>query len=326
MSSVSEIANRKLWLDSLRGMAMILVVYGHCVSGWTEYFVFTSPIKMPLFFAISGYLFKLRDGNTLEFLKSLFRKIVVPWLVLGLLPFVFIQSPLEVWDRFLGMLSGKIHWFMICLILAECLHFVVHKCLKEEKYLVGLSLMMTTAGYIMHCYGLGKYAMFNTALIVQSFFCLGHLIKVYEAKLSLRASQWLPAVGLGYLTLCVLSLWLFPAQSLDVHLNRYYNLPLCALLIISGVFFTFTLFRLLDIKHSWIVFIGQNTLLIYMLHFGILKLINHYCGFLSAFHIYPISILGLAKSTLAIFICCIIAFAVNRYIPEIVGKQRTKKV
>ena len=80
--------HRKLWLDALRGVAMILVVYGHCVRDWDVYFLFTSPVKMPLFFIISSYLFNPRSGEQGKFFKNLFFKLVVPWMVLGMFPYI----------------------------------------------------------------------------------------------------------------------------------------------------------------------------------------------------------------------------------------------
>ena len=40
---------RKEWIDALRALAIVLVVLGHQLRGVAEYFIFTSPIKMPLF-------------------------------------------------------------------------------------------------------------------------------------------------------------------------------------------------------------------------------------------------------------------------------------
>ena len=42
-------SKRKQWVDELRGIAMLLVLYGHLIQGSTPYFTFTSPIKLPLF-------------------------------------------------------------------------------------------------------------------------------------------------------------------------------------------------------------------------------------------------------------------------------------
>lgn len=55
--------NRKLWIDSIRAIAIIMVVLGHQIPEETSYFVYTSIVKMPLFFAISGYFFSDRVGR-----------------------------------------------------------------------------------------------------------------------------------------------------------------------------------------------------------------------------------------------------------------------
>ncbi len=60
-------SNRKLWIDCLRGIAILFVLYGHLVQGWNDYFVFTSPIKIPLFFVITGYVFNHNRTNNKDF-------------------------------------------------------------------------------------------------------------------------------------------------------------------------------------------------------------------------------------------------------------------
>lgn len=62
---------RKIWIDGLRGLAMVFVLYGHLVNDWSTYYVFTSPIKIPLFFANTGYVYKTREGDFKRFLKNL---------------------------------------------------------------------------------------------------------------------------------------------------------------------------------------------------------------------------------------------------------------
>ena len=41
--------NRKSWIDFLRGLAMLLVIWGHIAKTERMFYVFTGPFKMPLF-------------------------------------------------------------------------------------------------------------------------------------------------------------------------------------------------------------------------------------------------------------------------------------
>lgn len=42
--------SRIKWIDALRAIAMISVIYGHLAPNFTGYFVFTSPIKNNIVF------------------------------------------------------------------------------------------------------------------------------------------------------------------------------------------------------------------------------------------------------------------------------------
>ena len=112
---------RKLWIDSLRGIALLLVIYGHCIPSWKDFFIITSPVKMPLFFAISGYLFNPRNGDVKKFFKNLFFKLFVPWIILGMIwPYT------DPFHRFISLLLGY-DWFMPTLILSEIIWFYIRK-------------------------------------------------------------------------------------------------------------------------------------------------------------------------------------------------------
>jgi fucose 4-O-acetylase-like acetyltransferase len=83
--------------------------YGHLVLSWSEYFVFTSPIKVPLFFAITGFVFNnCKEEKT--FYYKLFRQIIIPWLFFGLVPYIA-AAPLKGFDYLkdmvIAVLSGK---------------------------------------------------------------------------------------------------------------------------------------------------------------------------------------------------------------------------
>ena len=311
--------NRKLWLDALRGVAMLLVVYGHCVKGWTEFYVFTSPIKMPMFFLISGYLFKPRGGDQVAFFKSIFLKLVVPWLVLGL---IHHTNPAT---RFLNLISGKALWFMPCFIIAEIVWFYIHKFFRRDWLIVVAGLAVSGVGLVLAHFHLLRYAMFNTALIVQAFFVLGFLIRKYEDVLDRKWRVWVPAALAIFVLLGVYVLTYGTGRPLDVHMNRYPNLAFCALTIIVGCVAFFTLFRKVNIAPRWLVYVGQNTLAIYILHGIVLFLFNRYGARIGLDASWPLPLLGLLKTVVACLLCCAFAAQANRYLPEVVGKKRNRK-
>jgi fucose 4-O-acetylase-like acetyltransferase len=308
--------NRKLWLDALRGIAMLLVVYGHCVKGWTEYYIFSSPIKMPLFFLISGYLFKPRGGDQRAFFKGVFFRLVIPWVVLGI---IHHTNPAT---RFLNLLSGKALWFMPCFIIAEIVWFYVHKLAKRDGLIVVSGLVLSGVGLLLAHHHLLRYAMVNTALVVQAFFVLGFLMRKYEEVLDRSWKVWTAAAVVVYVALGVYVVTCGTGRPLDVHLNRYPNLVLSMLTIVVGCLAIFTLFRKLNVAPRWLVYIGQNTLPIYILHGIVLFLFNKYGTRIGLDTSWPLALLALLKTTVACLMCCAFAALANRYLPELVGKKR----
>lgn len=85
-------SNRNLYIDIVKGIAIILVVYGHCIEYYsTEYlngnFFYSDLIHkiiysfhMPLFMLVSGYLFygSIRKHLWICNFKSRFTKLLLP--------------------------------------------------------------------------------------------------------------------------------------------------------------------------------------------------------------------------------------------------------
>lgn len=257
---------RKDWVDILRALAMVLVVYGHQVQVWNEFFIFTSPIKIPLFFAISGYLFSTKGGDFKRFLYGWFRKLVVPYVALVTIPALFC-IPVYGFDSFVhtlqGMFSGNSYWFMPCLILGELLFYaILHygRTILVQSFIV-ISCFIT--GSMLFRYHLLAYGTMNIMLTVQVFLYIGHLYRIYENKLPIsRGAAILSA--LSYVLLCTISRWLFPDQSIDPHLVSYYNYPLCFFAINIGLIAVTIIARCVSSYPKWVVLIGQHTLLMYL--------------------------------------------------------------
>ena len=85
MSEKSRTEYRLGWVDALRAFALVLVAWGHIRSKQnTDFFLLTSLVKIPLFFAITGFVFNDRNLQWRSLLKKAIFRIVIPWFVCSL--------------------------------------------------------------------------------------------------------------------------------------------------------------------------------------------------------------------------------------------------
>src|ERR1700733_1571933 len=80
---------RVSWIDICRGIAIILVMYGHLfASDKSRYFIYA--FHMPLFFFISGLVFKPTTGKPLLIVtKKYIKQLLIPYYLFALLTYVF---------------------------------------------------------------------------------------------------------------------------------------------------------------------------------------------------------------------------------------------
>lgn len=316
----------KPWVDGLRGLAMLFVLLGHVgMPGW--FYVITSPIKIPLFFAITGYLFRDRGGKQLEFFGNLLLHLVLPWLILAMIPAIpdaFTQGPMRLWYRFLDVITGRAAWYMPCCIIAQVLHFYVRKLCRHTTAVAVASLLLAVLGYVLGMFHILDTAMFNLALVCQLFLLVGFLFSRWEGKNVLTG--WLGAVLglLVYGTLCALSLKLFPGQGMDIRNHEFYHIPLCLLLICLGCLMVMTWGSCIGKAPAALRFVGQNTLVFYIWQpypWVATKKILALFGL-------PIPAGWAGKAlelSVTILGCAAISILFNWLIPELVGKKRSKK-
>ena len=79
-SSEIRRSDREHWLDFAKGIGIILVVYAHAISRDAYIWVLINQFHMPLFFLISGYLYRTKE-NWGEFLIGKIRSLWLPYVV-----------------------------------------------------------------------------------------------------------------------------------------------------------------------------------------------------------------------------------------------------
>ena len=314
--------SRKGWIDALRGLAILLVMYGHCITNMQEFFVFTSSVKMPLFFAISGYVFSANGGG--KFISQLIKKVIVPWFVLGLVtavPDLPQKGADYLYIYFLKMLSGEELWFMPCFVVAQILQYIIRKTSNSNSIILLNSFLCFVIGLIAYKYNFFNWGMVNRAFVVQLFYLIGYLFHEYEHRLVGIKWKWIILLAGIYVGFCLLSMQLYPNQNLDVHHNYYYNIPICILLIYLGVLLLFIIACKTDYNTHCMSFIGQNTLLLYLWHLPVIAVL------IKALSVmrwdFPINWwTAIIEVIWAIIVCGICAIFINRYLPAVVGKRR----
>ena len=323
-----NIVRRKEWVDALRAIAVFFVVLGHQIAGKTAYFVFTSPIKLPLLFMITGYVFNYRRTTAASFFRNLFFKLVIPWLCLTV-PLVFVRAFFNglstIGPGLLRILDGSTAWYLPCLILAEIIWFFTWKTGRSTVRISLIAAAVCVLGLLTSGIEPLNFAMFNRAMSAQFFLLLGYLFRTYEAVIArLRWRHILPLVVL-YLVMGCVSLRLWPNSTLDVHRSRYYNYPYCFSMIVLGCFVMFAAFRRLcteDGLHvpDLVCFLGQTTLINYLFGGNFFRVFERGAAML---HLPSapavVLILGLLFSYA---VCGIASLVILAFVPWVLGRKK----
>lgn len=184
-SGIIATRTRKNWVDWMRAFGMLLIVWGHTFP--TDVTPFIYSFNVPLFFIVSGYLFK-QESSFGTMLKKNWHSLILPYLLLCLIK--DFSHIIKHYDDFqelilmpIGVLSGfhtffdapaaKNLWFVYTLILLK----IIFQLVGNKKLNLIIALMLSVVGiYICHIYNYHPmWAVTNTFLALP-FFMLGYMI------------------------------------------------------------------------------------------------------------------------------------------------------
>lgn len=132
------VKERIRWIDMAKGIGILLVMIGHLHLPYVTAWIYT--FHIPLFFILSGCVFRSFEINFKSFLIKKIKSIVVPYFCLGIfLPIFFsIQSYFIDKERDVSVYIGYFVdfvlqkrwytiWFIACLFIVELLFFFIVK-------------------------------------------------------------------------------------------------------------------------------------------------------------------------------------------------------
>lgn len=225
------------WIDVLKGIGIIAVVAGHVFDGFFSKFIFT--FHMPLFFFVSGFLFKIRYDEKIYFISK-FKHFLIPYfsfLVLLYVPSACLQiyhagfdsdEVLKAIAR--GLIGGRdlaglqgVFWFVTCL-------FIVQQLVNA----LAVRFSMRWIGGLMLVFLVGAYANSillpwlwlpwnaNVVLMAAPLFYFGWLAKAKNLEIPTVLSVVGVSISVGLLLLGVDS-------SIDMK-HSIYGIPVLAIL------------------------------------------------------------------------------------------------
>ncbi len=267
------------YIDSLKGFAIICVVLGHIALGYTGAASYPGNLSfwhtieniiysfhMPLFFAISGFVYYKAyfksDGKTKY--RKLFIQVLnlVAIYIVFVIGFTLIKIPFNSFaneksglDDILWMWLNPVgvYWYLYVLVELYLL-FAVPKASKMPAW---LTLLVCLAFAIAGCYISAPFALSNL-MYYAFFFAAG-----FVSARGVRILSCLPAALSGLFTAAILSIVFWDANELLKDI-KYVNIAVSAGLVLA----LWYLFEHLDVLGSnrLLQYLGKHSLEIYVTH------------------------------------------------------------
>ncbi len=279
--------DRISWVDICRGIAILFVMYAHALPSDSYRYMFYA-FHMPLFFFLSGIVFKENFPSYWGFVKKSFKTILLPYLLFAVLTYFFWflkehtthNTMHDFLEQVYGILYGNGNlgylyfnvalWFLPCLFLARIGFAAITRVSTQMRFLIPLLIGLSIIGYVLSSYYSFLKLPFGmeTAFTAIVFFGLGFLFKKKEKIFNLiqRYGIVVFIVGLGVLIyLAFLNYQQYGAQ-IDLRVNRLNNYFLFYSAAIAGII-SWVAFSMVLKKNAMLEFIGQRTMILFVWHY-----------------------------------------------------------
>ena len=281
-------------IDILKGIAIILVIIGHAVIYFPinlhnnifceTLFQFVSIAHLPLFFLISGFLFKYKNSYK-TYIKGKSLRIIIPYLIFSLidliprilLPSVVNRTTNPIDGIVKMILYGGEYWFLYSLYLIYIFFPFLYKKIKNKYiyYFIIFLLVFIQFLKLPNVFLLGKTSYY---LI---YFILGFLLNNNEDLFKKRNLNIK-----NYTEIVIIMLMMIIYSFKPNFLNFVYNfLPLQIIFICIVIYFWYLVSEII-IKHKFknlFIKCGKNSLILYLLN-GYFLVISRYI-FVNILHI-----------------------------------------
>ncbi|HPQ67948.1 MAG TPA: acyltransferase [bacterium] len=340
------------WLDTMRGLALLMVMYAHNKPGDTVS-KYLQLVLIPVFFFASGFFFDAgKYASHKDFFRKRVRRLVVPYFAFSFISLAFwvvfaggfvslnqefqrggycILIFIPILGTFWGTAPLIPHniplWFLTALFSADQLFYWLRLKYKSNKKLITWMFVISFIGFI-----LGRILPFrlpwnmDIALTIVVYYGLGHLFyKRWGAGWDLKLWQKIPLAA-ALFAISVVFVWINPEiHMMDNNIGRFFLFHPAALAAV-GFFILFS--QLID-RVPVIKWVGVNSLPILGLHVMAIGIFLPICkqvlgiNVKETFHDPLWAVFYTAGTLLVVWPMVEI---INRFFPQILGMPKRKKV
>lgn len=331
----------KYWVDWMKAAGMLLIIWGHSFPETFTPFIYS--FSVPLFFIISGYLFKRSQTFSIFFRKNL-ASLIVPYLILCLIKDFshitkyyndipeLLKLPIGVlggFHTYLEAPAAKNLWFVYTLFIIKVIFQISN---DNKKVLLSLTALCIAGAMIcgFHDYH-PMWGVTNTFLALP-YFLTGYAVSInFKGKLPklierIKSSNRILAVS-GIVLLLVIQFLLSELNGPAWMYKGGYgnNILLFYILGFTGTVTSFLISALLDnvrVKAIGMISIGTMVILQFHrdLYYPLGKLVKEFAmGNISE------GVLSFIASAVVLVAFIPIIMLLQRYFPIMIGKRKYKQ-
>ncbi|MCC8142011.1 MAG: acyltransferase family protein [Lachnospiraceae bacterium] len=195
MAELKSKTRRLGYIDALKGFGIILMVLGHMHFGHNALHQYIFGFHMPLFFLVSGYLYKT-PKNLVDSIRQKMKGLLVPYFILGLGYYLFwmfrhlhtgdsLFAPLKavLWVTVDGLPVESALWFLMVMFWAWLIYALIDRFIKDIWTKTFIIILISVLGCVW-CYVLPFRLPWGLqdAFAVQMFFLAGEAYRRLENR------------------------------------------------------------------------------------------------------------------------------------------------
>ncbi len=252
--------------NSATRRASISNPYFIIATSWQH--VFTA-FFMPCFFLISGYCSNF-ESDCSEFLKKVFRQLLLPWFIFELLHATFwaiydSDFTLHYYRSFLLKEPCTTLWFLNALAFSKVMLYVLKRTIRHDYAVLAVLFVVLILSIIINQFDIGhNYLTIRESMASCFFVGLGVFLKSRQSLLH-QLMKYSPYAYIPLISVMMLSVWPIPSFTAGLRVSIS-QIPVFLILSLSGSLSLLLLCKKMD-NNSALEYLGRNSLTIYCNHF-----------------------------------------------------------